>query len=76
MFHLITHAFFKSLLFLGAGSVIHGCAGEQDIRHMGGLKKYLPVTHITFLMGCLAISGSAATAAGNQDQTRHMVQRR
>ena len=44
MFHLITHAFFKALLFLGAGSVIHGCHEEQDIRHMGGLKKFMPVT--------------------------------
>ena len=44
MFHLITHAFFKSLLFLGAGSVIHGCNGEQDIRKMGGLRKLMPIT--------------------------------
>jgi NADH-quinone oxidoreductase subunit L len=57
VFHVLTHAFFKALLFLCAGSVIHGMSGEQDIRHMGGLKKYLPITHITFLMGCLAISG-------------------
>src|SRR5205823_9467726 len=45
IFHLFTHAFFKALLFLGAGSVIHGCNGEQDMRNMGGLKKYMPVTH-------------------------------
>ncbi len=56
-FHLLTHAFFKALLFLGSGSVIHAMSGEQDIRNMGGLKKHLPITHITFLIGCLAISG-------------------
>ncbi len=57
VFHVLTHAFFKALLFLCAGSVIHAMSGEQDIRRMGGLKKSLPVTHITFLMGCIAISG-------------------
>ena len=57
VFHVLTHAFFKALLFLCAGSVIHAMSGEQDIRNMGGLKNKLPVTHITFLMGCLAISG-------------------
>ena len=57
VFHVMTHAFFKALLFLGAGSVIHAMHNQQDIRYMGGLKKYLPVTHITFLIGCLAISG-------------------
>jgi len=57
VFHVLTHAFFKALLFLCAGSVIHAMSGEQDIRSMGGLKKKLPITHITFLMGCLAISG-------------------
>ncbi len=57
VFHVLTHAFFKALLFLCAGSVIHAMSGEQDIRRMGGLKKQLPITHITFLMGCLAISG-------------------
>jgi NADH-quinone oxidoreductase subunit L len=57
VFHVLTHAFFKALLFLCAGSVIHAMSGEQDIRNMGGLKKYLPITHITFLMGCLAIAG-------------------
>src|SRR5688500_16098979 len=56
-FHMTTHAFFKALLFLGAGSVIHGMSGEQDIRNMGGLRKYLPVTFATFLIGTLAISG-------------------
>ena len=57
MFHVLTHAFFKALLFLGAGSVIHAMSGEQDIRSMGGLRKKLPVTFITFLIGTLAISG-------------------
>ncbi len=57
VFHVMTHAFFKALLFLGAGSVIHAMHHEQDIRKMGGLKKYLPITHITFLIGCIAISG-------------------
>lgn len=57
MFHLMTHAFFKALLFLGSGSVIHAMSGEQDMRFMGGLKQKIPVTHITFLIGTLAISG-------------------
>ncbi len=57
MFHLMTHAFFKALMFLGSGSVIHGMHEEQDIRKMGGLKKYMPITHITFLLGWLAIIG-------------------
>ena len=57
MFHVTTHAFFKALLFLGSGSVIHAMSDEQDIRMMGGLKKYIPITHITFLIGTLAIAG-------------------
>ncbi len=57
VFHVMTHAFFKALLFLGAGSVIHAMHHEQDIRRMGGLKKHLPITHITFLLACLAIAG-------------------
>jgi NADH-quinone oxidoreductase subunit L len=57
IFHVATHAFFKALLFLGAGSVIHALGGEQDIRNMGGLRKYLPVTFLTILVGVLAISG-------------------
>ncbi len=57
IFHLVTHAFFKALLFLGAGSVIHALHGEQDIRNMGGLKKLIPITYITFLLAALAISG-------------------
>jgi NADH-quinone oxidoreductase subunit L len=57
MFHLITHAFFKALLFLGAGSVIHGCNGEQDIRRMGGLRKYMPITFAAYAAGMLALCG-------------------
>jgi NADH-quinone oxidoreductase subunit L len=57
VFHVMTHAFFKALLFLGSGSVIHAMSGQQDIRFMGGLKKKLPVTYWTFLVGCLAIAG-------------------
>jgi NADH-quinone oxidoreductase subunit L len=57
VFHLFTHAFFKALLFLGSGAVIHALAGEQDLRQMGGLKKELPVTYWTFLIGALAIAG-------------------
>jgi NADH-quinone oxidoreductase subunit L len=57
MFHLTTHAFFKALLFLGAGSVIHALGGAQDIRSMGGLRKSLPVTFLVFLMATIAISG-------------------
>jgi NADH-quinone oxidoreductase subunit L len=57
VFHVMTHAFFKALLFLGAGSVIHAMGGEQDMRRMGGLKKYVPTTHLTFLIGCIAIAG-------------------
>lgn len=57
MFHVVTHAFFKALLFLGSGSVIHALHGEQDIRKMGGLRKYIPLTYITFGLASLAISG-------------------
>ena len=57
VFHVTTHAFFKALLFLGAGSVIHAMGGEQDMRKMGGLKKALPITFITMLIGTIAISG-------------------
>src|SRR5262245_32278042 len=57
IFHLYTHAFFKALLFLGSGAVIHALHGEQDIRNMGGLKRYLPITYWTFLIGSLAIAG-------------------
>ena len=57
IFHLMTHAFFKALLFLGSGAVIHAMNDEQDIQKMGGLKKYLPVTYKTFLIGAIAIAG-------------------
>jgi NADH-quinone oxidoreductase subunit L len=57
IFHLYTHAFFKALLFLGSGAVIHALHGEQDLRHMGGLKKELPITYWTFLIGAIAIAG-------------------
>jgi len=57
IFHLYTHAFFKALLFLGSGAVIHALAGEQDLRRMGGLKDALPLTYWTFVVGALAISG-------------------
>ncbi len=57
VFHVMTHAFFKALLFLGSGSVIHAMGGEQDIRRMGGLGRYMKITNATFLIGCLAIAG-------------------
>jgi NADH-quinone oxidoreductase subunit L len=57
LFHVMTHAFFKALLFLGAGSVIHGMHDEQDIRRMGNLKSHMPVTYKTFLIGSIAIAG-------------------
>jgi NADH-quinone oxidoreductase subunit L len=57
LFHMITHAFFKALLFLGAGSVIHGMGGEQDMRRMGGLARVMPVTAVTFAVGVMAIAG-------------------
>jgi NADH-quinone oxidoreductase subunit L len=57
VFHVMTHAFFKALLFLGSGSVIHAMGGEQDIRSMGGLSKKLKITSFTFLIGCIAIAG-------------------
>ena len=57
LFHVTTHAFFKALLFLGSGSVIHGMHEEQDIRKMGGLAKLMPITHVTFLIGTMAIAG-------------------
>jgi NADH-quinone oxidoreductase subunit L len=57
VFHVMTHAFFKALLFLGSGSVIHAMGGEQDIRNMGGLSSKMKITFITFLIGCIAIAG-------------------
>jgi NADH-quinone oxidoreductase subunit L len=62
VFHVVTHAFFKALLFLGAGSVIYAMHHEQDAMKMGGLKKYLPITHKTFLIGSLALAGIAPFA--------------
>ncbi len=57
IFHMVTHAFFKALMFLGSGSVIHGMGDEQDMRRMGGLRKLLPITAVTYLVGWLAIAG-------------------
>ncbi|MEX0979210.1 MAG: proton-conducting transporter membrane subunit, partial [Pirellulales bacterium] len=57
MFHLFTHAFFKALLFLGAGSVMHAMGGVIDLRRIGGLRRLMPITHWTFLFGCLALAG-------------------
>jgi len=57
IFHVVTHAFFKACLFLGSGSVIHACGGEQDMRKMGGLRKYMPKTYWTFLIATIAIAG-------------------
>src|SRR6185295_3513818 len=73
MFHLITHAFFKALLFLGAGSVIHGCHEEQDIRAMGGLKKFMPVTFATYAIGMMALSGVPLLFSGfwSKDEILH-----
>ena len=75
MFHLITHAFFKALLFMGAGSVIHGCHEEQDIRRMGGLRKWMPVTFATYAVGMLALCGiplfSPVSGARTKFCTRH-----
>ncbi len=62
MFHLMTHAFFKALLFLSAGSVIHALNGEQDIRKMGGLRASMPLTHLTFLIGALTLAGFPLTS--------------
>ena len=64
MFHLLTHAFFKALLFLGAGSIIHGCHEEQDIRKMGGLWKSMRTTSITYLCGTAALIALPYVTAG------------
>jgi NADH-quinone oxidoreductase subunit L len=73
MFHLITHAFFKALLFMGAGSVIHGCQDEQDVRCMGGLRKFMPVTFATYAIGMLALSGFPLLFSGfwSKDEILH-----
>ncbi len=76
MFHLITHAFFKALLFLGAGSVIHGCHEEQDIRRMGGLKSLMPITFATYAIGMLALCGFPLFFSGfwSKDAILHAAQ--
>ena len=73
MFHLITHAFFKALLFLGAGSVIHGCHDRQDIRGMGGLRRFMPVTFATYAIGMMALSGVPFLFSGfwSKDEILH-----
>jgi NADH-quinone oxidoreductase subunit L len=73
MFHLITHAFFKALLFLGAGSVIHGCHQEQDIRRLGGLGSVMPVTFVTYAVGMMALAGAPVFFAGfwSKDEILH-----
>jgi NADH-quinone oxidoreductase subunit L len=75
MFHLATHAFFKALLFLGSGSVIHGCHHEQDIFRMGGLRRAMPFTFATFTVGVLAIIGMPYVAAGffSKDAILHLA---
>jgi NADH-quinone oxidoreductase subunit L len=74
VFHLYTHAFFKALLFLGSGAVIHALAGEQDIRRMGGLKADLPLTYWTFLVGALAIAGVPGLAGFfSKDEILHLT---
>jgi len=73
MFHLITHACFKALLFLGAGSVIHGCHEEQDVACMGGLKRFMPVTFVTYAIGMMALSGVPLLFSGfwSKDEILH-----
>ena len=74
VFHMVTHAFFKALLFLGAGSVIHGLHDEQDMKRMGDLRRYLPITSATFIVGWLAIAG-IPPFAGLLVEGRHPGQR-
>jgi NADH-quinone oxidoreductase subunit L len=73
MFHLLTHAFFKALLFLGAGSVIHGCHEEQDITKMGGLRRQMPVTFATYAIGMMALAGVPLLFSGfwSKDEILH-----
>ncbi len=77
IFHLITHACFKALLFLGAGSVIHGCHNEQDVRSMGGLRSYMPVTFATYAIGMMALSGVPLFFSGfwSKDEILHAAHR-
>ena len=70
IFHMITHAFFKALLFLGAGSVIHGMNDDQDMRHMGALRKLMPITAGCFIVGWLAISGVHPVLRASGRRTR------
>jgi NADH-quinone oxidoreductase subunit L len=73
VFHLLTHAFFKALLFLGAGSVIHGCHDEQDIRQMGGLRRFMPITFMTYAIGMMALAGVPVFFSGfwSKDEILH-----
>jgi NADH-quinone oxidoreductase subunit L len=73
MFHLLTHAFFKALLFLGAGSVIHGCHEEQDIRKLGGVAKHMPLTFVCYTFGMLALAGFPLIFSGfwSKDEILH-----
>ncbi|MBI1839310.1 MAG: NADH-quinone oxidoreductase subunit L [Verrucomicrobia bacterium] len=73
MFHLLTHAFFKALLFLGAGSVIHGCHDEQDIRAMGGLRRWMPTTFVAYAIGMMALAGVPLFFSGfwSKDEILH-----
>jgi len=75
MVHLLAHAFFKALLFLGAGSLIHGVHGEQDIRKMGGLRKFLPVTFVTYAIGMMALCGVPFFFSGfwSKDEILHVA---
>ena len=75
IFHMITHAFFKALLFLGAGSVIHGMHDEQDMRRMGGLRKYMPITAGTFIVGWLAIARRVPVRRASGRRTRSSPRR-
>src|SRR3546814_2186295 len=72
VFHMITHAFFKALLFLGSGSVIHGMHEEQDMTRMGGLRKYMPITAATFIGGWPAIAG-VSTSSGFVSQEGNLL---
>ena len=70
IFHLVTHAFFKALLFLGSGSVIHALSGEQDMRKMGGLRKRIPYTYWTLMAGALAPSPASSPSPASGPRTR------
>ncbi len=76
IFHLIAHAFFKALLFLGAGSVIHGCHDEQDIRKMGGLRRFMPATFATYAIGMMALAGFPFFFSGfwSKEEILHLAQ--